>query len=99
MENIFRYAETSHFHYMLYLHVSTIVFNLYFLFVYSMMNQVYMEYLQDQDPVRQLPRDFIMVGRVSIMIRGLAHALNQSRSVAKAWKPIAEKVLRHEGSR
>jgi len=61
--------------------------------------QVYMEYLQDQDPVRQLPRDFIMVGRVSIMIRGLAHALNQSRSVAKAWKPIAEKVLRHEGSR
>eukprot|EP00978_Attheya_sp_CCMP212_P006211 scaffold14035_cov55-Attheya_sp.AAC.2 len=61
--------------------------------------QVYMEYLQDQDPVRQLPRDFIMVGRVSIMIRGLAHALNQSRSVAKAWKPIAEKVLRHEGIR
>jgi hypothetical protein len=85
---------------MLYFHKYQLLFLIrIFVCVYSMINQVYMEYLQDQDPVLQLPRDFIMVGRVSIMIRGLAHALNQSRSVAKAWKPIAEKVLRDEGIR
>ena len=45
----------------------------------------------------QLPKEFLLVFRVSILLRGLAHALNQSRSIAKAWKPIAEQVLKDEG--
>eukprot|EP00568_Trieres_chinensis_P011803 CAMPEP_0183304864 /NCGR_PEP_ID=MMETSP0160_2-20130417/9800_1 /TAXON_ID=2839 ORGANISM="Odontella Sinensis, Strain Grunow 1884" /NCGR_SAMPLE_ID=MMETSP0160_2 /ASSEMBLY_ACC=CAM_ASM_000250 /LENGTH=413 /DNA_ID=CAMNT_0025467983 /DNA_START=50 /DNA_END=1291 /DNA_ORIENTATION=- len=59
--------------------------------------QLFMEDLQSRDPILEVPKNFIMVGRTSIMLRGLAHALHQSRSVAKLWKPIAEKVLQNEG--
>jgi hypothetical protein len=38
-----------------------------------------------------------MASRVSILLRGLGHAVHQSRSVAKVWKPIAEEELRKEG--
>jgi aarF domain-containing kinase len=58
--------------------------------------QVFMEELQERDPIESLPNEFIMVGRTSIMLRGLAHALQQPRSVAKAWKPIALHVLSEE---
>jgi len=58
--------------------------------------QMYMEDLQARDPIDQLPDCYIMVGRTSVMLRGFAHALRQSRSVAKAWAPIAEKVLQSE---
>ena len=40
--------------------------------------------------------DYIMVGRASILLRGLAHMLQQSRSVAKSWKPLAERVLNED---
>lgn len=59
--------------------------------------QLYMEHLHDNDPVEHLPQQYIMASRVSILLRGLGHAVHQSRSVAKAWKPIAEKVLKDEG--
>lgn len=56
--------------------------------------QLYMEHLHDNDPVEHLPQQYIMASRVSILLRGLGHAVHQSRSVAKAWKPIAEEELR-----
>ena len=59
--------------------------------------QLFMEDIQAKDPIEALPKDFIMVGRISVMLRGLGHALHQPRSVAKAWKPIAESVLKKEG--
>ena len=55
--------------------------------------QVYMEHLHDSDPVDQIPQQYIMASRVSILLRGLGHAVHQSRSVAKAWRPIAVKAL------
>ena len=59
--------------------------------------QVFMEHLHDNDPVEHLPQQYIMASRVSILLRGLGHAVHQSRSVAKAWRTIAEKVLEEEG--
>ncbi|KAL9186640.1 hypothetical protein ACHAXT_005878 [Thalassiosira profunda] len=59
--------------------------------------QLYMEHLHDEDPVEHLPQQYIMASRVSILLRGLGHAVHQSRSVAKAWKPIAEVALAEEG--
>lgn len=59
--------------------------------------QMFMEDLQALDPIDQIPDCYIMVGRTSIMLRGFAHALRQPRSIAKAWAPIAEKVLQSEG--
>ena len=58
--------------------------------------QIFMEDLQARDPIDELPRDLLMVSRASIMLRGLAHHLQQSRSVAKIWRPIAEQVLKEE---
>jgi len=58
--------------------------------------QLFMEYLEDTDPVDQLPEDLIMIARVSIMLRGLAHNLQQPRSAARLWRPLAEDVLRRE---
>jgi predicted unusual protein kinase regulating ubiquinone biosynthesis (AarF/ABC1/UbiB family) len=58
--------------------------------------QMFMEDLEARDPIISLPRDFISVARASLMLRGLAHSLNQSRSVAAIWRPIAERVLRED---
>lgn len=55
--------------------------------------QMFMEHLQSIDPISEIPREFIPIGRTSIVLRGLAHSLHQPRSIAKAWKPIAERVL------
>jgi len=58
--------------------------------------QMFMEDLQARDPIIELPEDFLMASRTTLMIRGLAHALHQSRSIAKSWRPIAERVLRED---
>jgi aarF domain-containing kinase len=58
--------------------------------------QMFMEDLETRDPIVLLARELLMVSRCSLLLRGLAHALHQSRSVAKAWRPIAEQVLRED---
>jgi len=58
--------------------------------------QLFMEQIQEQDPVISLPTDFVMVSRCTLLLRGLAHALKQSRTIAKAWRPIAERVLKED---
>ena len=55
--------------------------------------QLFMEDIENADPVVELPRNFIMVSRCSLLLRGLAHALGQSRSIAELWKPIALEEL------
>jgi len=56
-----------------------------------------MEWMEKSDPIVALPREFVMVSRVSLMLRGLGHALKQPRSIATAWRPLAERVLRENG--
>lgn len=58
--------------------------------------QVFMEDLQSRDPIIHLPEKYMMIGRASLLLRGLAHALKQSRSVAEIWRPIAERVLEED---
>jgi len=58
--------------------------------------QLYMEELHNKDPVHHLPQQYIMASRVSILLRGLGHAVHQSRSVAKAWREIAVTALKDE---
>ena len=57
--------------------------------------QLFMEDLEARDPIVQLPREFLMASRCSILLRGLAQALHQNRRVATAWRPIAERVLQN----
>lgn len=58
--------------------------------------QLFMEDLESRDPIVQLPTELLMASRCSILLRGLAMALRQNRSVASAWRPIAERVLQSE---
>ena len=58
--------------------------------------QVFLEEIQALDPVVDLPRDFVMVARVSLMLRGLGHALKQPRRMSDRWLPFARRVLAEE---
>jgi len=59
--------------------------------------QEYLDSLEKMDRITQLAEEFVVLGRTSITLRGLAHALCQSRSTALSWRPIAERVLKEEG--
>jgi len=61
--------------------------------------QVFMEELEAQDPVVDLPREFVMVGRVSLMLRGLGHSLKQPRRLSDHWIKYARAVLKEEEKR
>lgn len=54
----------------------------------------FLEDLQSRDPIIELPEAFLMVSRASVLLRGLAHSLKQSRSTAKEWRHIAEHALK-----
>jgi aarF domain-containing kinase len=62
----------------------------------GMFIQLFLEELEARDPIKSVPEDYVMIYQAAIRLRGLAHALHQPRSLAKAWKPIAERVLRED---
>ena len=52
--------------------------------------------LSPNSPVKELksfPQDLVLVGRSSILIKGLSNRLNIPWSLAKEWAPIARNVL------
>ena len=52
--------------------------------------------LSPNSPVKELksfPQDLVLVGRSSILIKGLSNRLNIPWSLAKEWAPIARDVL------
>ena len=59
--------------------------------------QAYIESLQARDATRTIGDNFVLVARCSLMLRGLGHQLNQHRSAAKAWQPLADAVMRQAG--
>mmetsp|Transcript_61199 Transcript_61199/g.167794 ORF Transcript_61199/g.167794 Transcript_61199/m.167794 type:complete len:569 (+) Transcript_61199:296-2002(+) len=59
--------------------------------------QLYLEKLQAEDPIVSQADDYLMCGRVAVMLRGFGDALHQPRSTAQAWLPFAEALLREAG--
>lgn len=55
--------------------------------------------LQAKDPLGSLDEieDAVMVSMVGLYLRGLGHALQQPRNIAKAWAPFAERALEEAG--
>ncbi len=49
------------------------------------------------DPWETVDGYMIMAVRVSVLLRSIGLMLNHPVSVAQAWAPIAEEVLRKEG--
>lgn len=50
--------------------------------------------LQERDPVLKLSDDYVMVGRVAAILRGLGYAVKHKPSTAKLWAPQARELLR-----
>lgn len=53
-----------------------------------------MEYLSKRDPVVESAEEFIIVGRASILLRGLGMHLSQVNRTCVKWRPFAEALLR-----
>lgn len=53
--------------------------------------------LQRVDPVVAVAEDFVLVGRVCAMLRGLGFVLRQPRSTSRAWLPLARSLLLDAG--
>lgn len=59
-----------------------------------------MDKLQNEDPVAEcddVMEEYMMVFRVTLMLKGFGHALHHHRNLAASWKPIAEKCLKEVG--
>jgi hypothetical protein len=44
-----------------------------------------------------MPDDYIMAGRVAVLLRGLGYALKYKISPAKVWAPMAQALLKEYG--
>ena len=53
--------------------------------------------LQKADPLVAIAEEFVLVGRVCVMLRGLGFVLRQPRSTALAWLPVAKQCLVEAG--
>lgn len=51
-------------------------------------------FFQERDPVLKLSDDYVMVGRVAAILRGLGYAVKHKPSTAKLWAPQARELLR-----
>ena len=57
--------------------------------------QAFMEEMDKRDRTKGLPDQYVMAGRVCIILRGLGRLLNVSPiRIAEEWKPFAEKAIR-----
>ncbi|CAM9998246.1 unnamed protein product, partial [Ectocarpus sp. 12 AP-2014] len=54
--------------------------------------QTYLEMLQERDPILKLSDDYVMVGRVAAILRGLGYAVKHKPSTAKLWAPQAREL-------
>lgn len=57
----------------------------------------FMEWVQEQDPPVQVNDEFILVARVSILLRGMANAFGLKVRVSDYWHFEAEEFLKSKG--
>ena len=58
---------------------------------------LFLEWMQQQDPVVQLPEEYIMASRVTLMMRGMAKAFGLQIRISELWKDEAERFLLKNG--
>lgn len=57
----------------------------------------FMDWLEQSDPVKQINDEYVMAGRVSILLRGMANAFGMKLRVSDYWRGEAEKFLKSQG--
>jgi aarF domain-containing kinase len=53
----------------------------------------FMEWIEAADPIVSLPNDYLMAGRMSILLRGMGKAFGIDFAMSDLWKEEAEKYL------
>ena len=54
-----------------------------------------MEEMDKKDRTKQIPEQYVMAGRVCILLRGLGRLLRvKPIKIAEEWRPLAEQCLR-----
>lgn len=56
----------------------------------------FIDYCESIDPMVQLPENYIMLARSSLMLRGFGNAFGLELSVAELWREAAEKFLKRQ---
>jgi aarF domain-containing kinase len=56
-----------------------------------------MDWCEAEDPMVQLPEEFIFASRVSIMIRGMGNAFGLKLRMSQLWESEARKFLETQG--
>lgn len=57
----------------------------------------FMDYIEKVDPVEKINDEFVMVGRVSVLMRGMAYAFGMQLRVSEYWKDCAQDFLKSQG--
>lgn len=57
----------------------------------------FMEWLERSDPVQRINDEYVMVGRVSVLLRGMANAFGMKVRVSDYWAGEADKFLKSQG--
>lgn len=55
----------------------------------------FIDWLQDQDPILSIDEEFITIGRVNLMIRGLGKAFGMKLRMSELWKESAENYIEY----
>ncbi len=58
---------------------------------------LFLEWMQQEDPVVSLPEQSIMASRVTLMMRGMAKAFGLQIRMSEIWKDEAEQFLQSQG--
>mmetsp|Transcript_9192 Transcript_9192/g.27672 ORF Transcript_9192/g.27672 Transcript_9192/m.27672 type:complete len:530 (-) Transcript_9192:75-1664(-) len=59
--------------------------------------QLFMEEVNKLDPVVSQSGEFILVGRMNFLMRGMGNAFNLSLRMSELWHPFAQRLLRQHG--
>lgn len=57
----------------------------------------FMEWMEKADPVRKINDEYVMVGRVSLLLRGMANAFGMKVRISDYWRDEAHKFLKTQG--
>lgn len=57
----------------------------------------FMEWMERKDPVEKITDEFVMAGRVSLLLRGMANAFGMKVRISDYWAEEAQKFLKAQG--
>jgi len=57
----------------------------------------FLDWAQAQDPVLSINDEYVLMGRVAVLLRGMGNAFGLQLRTSLYWKPYAEHLLKLQG--